>query len=65
MPRSDAFDPRLLRDFMLFTNDLDLSRSQSLAQTSHELLALIAEAGFEWTAETLHAQPRNLLVNRA
>jgi MoaA/NifB/PqqE/SkfB family radical SAM enzyme len=54
-PGSEAFDPRLLRDFMLFTNDLDRSRRQSLARTSPELLALLADAGFEWTAETLHA----------
>jgi hypothetical protein len=64
-PSSDGFDPQLLRDFMLFTNDLDRSRRQSLAETSHELLALIAESGFEWTAETLHAPPQVLPVDHA
>jgi hypothetical protein len=54
-PRDDSFDSRLLRDFMLFTNDLDVSRRQSFAEVNSELLGLFAEAGFQWTAEVLHA----------
>jgi MoaA/NifB/PqqE/SkfB family radical SAM enzyme len=51
----DAFDARLMREFMLFTNDLDVTRRQSFRETHKELLELIVDAGFEWTEETLHA----------
>jgi MoaA/NifB/PqqE/SkfB family radical SAM enzyme len=54
-PRGDSFDARLLRDCMLFTNDLDVSRRQSLADVQPELLTLCNAAGYEWTSETLHA----------
>jgi MoaA/NifB/PqqE/SkfB family radical SAM enzyme len=54
-PVGAEFDEKLMRDFMLFTNDLDVSRGQSFGDTHDELLALISETGFEWTAETLHA----------
>ena len=54
-PTSDRLDTRLLRDFMLFTNDLDKSRGQSFKATHGELFDLIAESGFTWTDETLHA----------
>jgi hypothetical protein len=47
-------DMRLLRDFMLFTNDLDASREQCIQETDPELLDLLAAAGFTWTQETLH-----------
>lgn len=55
-PTSDRFDSGLLRDFMLFTNDLDVSRSQSFAEVNGELLELLAEDGFAWTNETVHAR---------
>jgi MoaA/NifB/PqqE/SkfB family radical SAM enzyme len=48
---STACDMSLLRNLMLFTNDLDLSRGQSFANTHAELLQLIRETGFEWTEE--------------
>jgi len=51
----EAGDPRLLRDFMLFTNDLDTTRGQSIHQTDPELVALLDQAGFPWIDETLHA----------
>lgn len=54
-PSGEALDMRLLRDFMLFTNDLDASRDQSIRETDPELLELLAAAGFAWTQETLHA----------
>ena len=54
-PKRDRFDARLLRDFMLFTNDLDTTRGQSFRDTHGELLELMSEAGFTWTSETLHA----------
>jgi hypothetical protein len=44
----------LLRDFMLFTNDLDQSRGQSFVETMPELHALIVASGFDWTSETRH-----------
>src|SRR5262249_35497346 len=49
---SNECDMALLRNLMLFTNDLDFSRGQSFAKTHAELLKLIAETGFEWTNET-------------
>ena len=51
-PTDDRCDMALLRNLMLFTNDLDRSRGQSFATTHGELLALIAETGFHWTDET-------------
>jgi hypothetical protein len=50
-----AGNPDLLRDFMLFTNDLDVSRGQSIHRTDPELVALLEQAGFPWLHETLHA----------
>ncbi len=55
-PSDEMLDMRLLREFMLFTNDLDLSREQNIQTTDPELLKLLAEAGLVWTAETLHAE---------
>ena len=44
-----------MRSFMLFTNDLDITRGQSFQDTHRELLQLIIDAGFPWSDETLHA----------
>jgi MoaA/NifB/PqqE/SkfB family radical SAM enzyme len=51
----EASDPALLREFMLFTNDLDATRGQSIRQADPELVALLGENGFPWTDERLHA----------
>ena len=51
----DPVEPSLLRDFMLFTNDLDVSRNQSIRRTEPELVALLAQAGFPWLDATLLA----------
>jgi MoaA/NifB/PqqE/SkfB family radical SAM enzyme/SAM-dependent methyltransferase len=51
----DAVDPDRLRDFMLFTNDLDASRGQSIHRTDPELVERLAQAGFPWQDELLHA----------
>ena len=51
----NTVDPFLLRDFMLFTNDIDASREQSIHRTDPELVELLAQAGFPWTDETVHA----------
>jgi hypothetical protein len=45
-----------MRAFMLFTNDLDITRGQSFRDTHGELLELITDAAFTWTDETLHAR---------
>jgi MoaA/NifB/PqqE/SkfB family radical SAM enzyme len=50
-------DPVRLRDFMLFTNDLDISRGQSIRRTNPELVALLDQSGYPWLDETLHAPP--------
>ena len=51
----EPFDEQLMRSFMLFTNDLDITRGQSFQDTHQELLQLIIDAGFPWTDETFHA----------
>lgn len=61
-PQGDGFDARLLRDFMLFTNDLDATRGQSFRETHGELLELMSDAGFAWTSETLHAGESGAIV---
>ena len=40
-----------LRGLMLFTNDLDADRKQSVRQVHSELLELLAQDGFTWTDE--------------
>jgi MoaA/NifB/PqqE/SkfB family radical SAM enzyme len=44
--------PDVLRELMLFSNDLDATRGQSFRRTHAEFVALLAEDGFEWTDET-------------
>jgi hypothetical protein len=50
-----APNPRLLREFMLFTNDLDVRHGQRMRDFLPELYALILESGFAWTDETRYA----------
>ena len=59
----DDFDRTLMREFMLFTNDLDVTRGQSFKETQRELHDLLQEAGFTWTDETRFAPgpPRHSL----
>jgi hypothetical protein len=59
---AQPFDARLLRDCMLFTNDLDVSRGQSFADVNGDLLGLCADAGVSWTTERLHARPEVALA---
>jgi hypothetical protein len=42
----------LMREFMLFTNDLDVTRGQSFRASHSEFVELLAKDGFEWTDET-------------
>jgi radical SAM protein with 4Fe4S-binding SPASM domain len=49
------FDPALFREFMLFTNDLDVSRRQRFADAAPDLAALIAASGEAWIEDTRHA----------
>jgi glutamate-1-semialdehyde 2,1-aminomutase len=51
--------PDVLREFMLFTNDLDATRGQSFRKTHAEFVALLAEDGFEWTDELCFAGGTN------
>ena len=53
--QKSSLDHESLRTFNLFTNDLDVSRGQSFKSSLPELHALIEEAGYRWTDETLHA----------
>lgn len=58
----EVFDEKVLRTFMLFTNDLDITRAQSFQETHRELLQLITDSGFTWTNETCHAGSIGSLV---
>jgi FkbM family methyltransferase len=51
----DEVHAELLREFMLFTNDLDASRGQNFRKTHRELIPFFEEAGFPWTEEKRHA----------
>jgi MoaA/NifB/PqqE/SkfB family radical SAM enzyme len=48
-------DPIKIREFMIFTNDLDATRGQSFRRAHPELVELLAEDGFEWVDDTLCA----------
>lgn len=50
-----AWDDKKLREFMIFTNDLDASRGQSFAAALPELKAIIEAAGYPWISERRHA----------
>lgn len=45
-------NPSLLREFMIFTNDLDLSRGQDFADSLPELRAYLERCGFPWIRDT-------------
>jgi len=49
---STPMNGEVLREFMLFTNDLDATRGQSFRVTHAEFVELLAQDGFEWTDET-------------
>jgi hypothetical protein len=54
--KGNSIDKDLIRQFMLFTNDLDSARKIRFKDISGETLSLMAEDGIEWTDETLHAE---------
>lgn len=51
----EVLDARLVRSFMLFTNDLDATRRQRIHDVNGELVSFLEAAGFPWLFETLHA----------
>lgn len=51
----NPFDPRELNKMMLFTNDLDRSRGESIRETFPELVRLIEEEGYPWIADTFYS----------
>jgi glutamate-1-semialdehyde 2,1-aminomutase len=48
--------PDVIREFMVFTNDLDVTRGQNFRTTHPELIELLAEDGFEWIDDTRYAK---------
>lgn len=48
-------DPAIIRELMLFTNDLDATRKQDIRTSCAELVHLMAKDGFEWINETRFA----------
>ena len=49
---STPVQTEFLREFMLFTNDLDRKRNQDFKKVHRELYELILDSGFKWTDET-------------
>lgn len=47
-------DSASLHEFMLYTNDLDLSRGQSFAETFPDIFKSLKESGFKWHDEVRH-----------
>jgi hypothetical protein len=61
----DTFGSKtLLRDFTLFTNDLDASGMQSIHTILPELVKLLGEAGFPWVDESWLATERDSCQTR-
>lgn len=58
----DELDPELFREFMLFTNDLDASRGQSLADVDPELFTLLRASGVRWTYERRHTTAAPMVI---
>ena len=56
--KGTSVDKDLIRQFMLFTNDLDSTRKIRFRDIYGEMLSLMAEDDIEWTEETLHAETR-------
>ena len=54
--KGDGIDRELLRYFMLFTNDLDSTRTLKFKDVCAETVALMAQDGIEWIDETLYAE---------
>ena len=50
-----------IRNFMLFTNDMDVSRNQCFSETYPELMELFCEAGYPWIKETQHISSNQLV----
>ena len=61
----DAFDEELFAEFMTFTNDLDASRGERLADVAPELIAMLGEAGITWSDAHVHHVPVNGATNGA
>ena len=61
----DAFDEKLFAEFMAFTNDLDASRGERLADVAPELMAMLEEAGITWSDAHVHHVPANGAANGA
>lgn len=49
-------NPKLVEDFMTFTNDLDISRGQLFSSVNSELLDFIEASGVKWSNQTRFAQ---------
>lgn len=61
----DVPSPQKVREFMLFTNDLDISRGQKFAQVHKDLYQAFEESGFPWIEETRYARPASSRRERA
>nr|WP_298350817.1 twitch domain-containing radical SAM protein [Rhodoblastus sp.] len=49
---------KFLQEFIVFTNDLDMSRGQSFAQSLPELYHLLRDAGVQWPQTLRFARPK-------
>lgn len=57
-------DPKLLEEFMVFTNDLDASRDQDFASINAELRDFIEASGMHWSQGTRFAKYGKAVVAR-
>jgi MoaA/NifB/PqqE/SkfB family radical SAM enzyme len=55
----NPFEMELLEDFMLFTSDLDASRTIKFSDIYGEMIYLFAEDGIAWSDQTLYKHCRN------
>jgi len=59
-------DPAILKEFMVFTNDLDATRDQNFRTAHPEFVGLLAQDGFDWVEDNryLHNTARKPAAER-
>jgi sulfatase maturation enzyme AslB (radical SAM superfamily) len=60
----DDWNHEMVREFMLFTNDLDTARGQSIRQACPEVYLSIVQAGHPWNRDTVYAKRLSLPIHK-
>jgi MoaA/NifB/PqqE/SkfB family radical SAM enzyme len=55
---SEPPSPELVKELMLFSNDLDAGRQQNIRTALPELVSLFEQDGYRWIDETCYADPK-------